>query len=195
QYATWAGTLLSREKPIVIIADPGHEHESAVRLGRIGFDHVVGYLKDGLASLEARPDLTTTTDRVSPARAAELIASANPPVIVGVRTRREREQKYIQDSITLPLNHLSERLSELPPHRPLLVYCAGGYRSSIAASLLQQHGFEQVQEIAGGTAAWETANLPMTRPERRGRCGRATTWSYRTMAGACRACGCCQGPN
>jgi hydroxyacylglutathione hydrolase len=164
QYATWAGTLLSREKPIVIIADPGHEHESAVRLGRIGFDHVVGYLQDGLASLDARPDLTTTTERVSPARAAELIASANPPVMVDVRTPREREQKYIHGSVHLPLNHLSERLSELPKHRPVLVYCAGGYRSSMAASLLQQHGFEQVQEIAGGTAAWETAKLPMTKP-------------------------------
>src|SRR5258705_5930334 len=65
QYATWAGTVLSHEKPIVVIADPGREHESAVRLGRIGFDHVVGYLKNGLRSLEARPDLAATTERNS----------------------------------------------------------------------------------------------------------------------------------
>ena len=74
QYATWAGTVLSREHPIVIIADPGREHEAATRLGRIGFDHVVGYLKDGLHSLEARPDLTATTERVSAPLAAERLA-------------------------------------------------------------------------------------------------------------------------
>ena len=61
----------------------------------------------------------------------------------------------------IPLNHLAERVGELPKDRPLLVYCAGGYRSSIAASLLQQQGFTQVSEIAGGIAAWETAKLPM----------------------------------
>src|SRR6185295_9892029 len=69
QYATWAGTVLARERPIVIVADPGRENESAVRLGRIGFDHVVGYLQDGLRSLASRPDLTATTDHVSPALA------------------------------------------------------------------------------------------------------------------------------
>src|SRR5438093_1177082 len=79
QYATWAGTVLSREQPIVIIADPGRESESAVRLGRIGFDHVVGYLEDGLQSLASRPDLTATTDRVSAPLAAEPLA-AGPPV-------------------------------------------------------------------------------------------------------------------
>src|SRR4029079_8786168 len=64
QYATWAGTVLSRDRPIAIVADPGHETESAVRLGRIGFDHVVGYLENGLRSLESRPDLTVTTERL-----------------------------------------------------------------------------------------------------------------------------------
>jgi rhodanese-related sulfurtransferase len=57
QYATWAGTVLDRAHPIVIIADPGRENESAIRLGRIGFDHVTGYLRNGLQSLESRPDL------------------------------------------------------------------------------------------------------------------------------------------
>ena len=64
-------------------------------------------------------------------------------------------------SISVPLNHLSERIGELPKNRPLLVFCAGGYRSSIAASLLQKHGFRDVSEIAGGVAAWETAKLPL----------------------------------
>jgi len=162
QYATWAGTVLHGEQPIVIIADPGRESESAVRLGRIGFDHVVGYLKDGLRSLESRPDLTATTERVSPPLAAERLAAGDPPLAVDVRTPREREAKRIKDSVSIPLNHLTQRLAELPNDRPLLVFCAGGYRSSIAASLLQRHGFTGVTEIAGGIAAWETANLPIT---------------------------------
>jgi hydroxyacylglutathione hydrolase len=162
QYATWAGTVLNRDRPIVIIADPGREGESAVRLGRIGFDHVVGYLKDGLRSLESRPDLTATTERVSAPLAAERLAAADPPLAVDVRTPRECESKRIKDSVNIPLNHLAERLAELPANRPLLVFCAGGYRSSIAASLLQRQGFTAVTEIAGGFAAWETAHLPTT---------------------------------
>ena len=78
-----------------------------------------------------------------------------------VRTPRERDQQFVPGSVSIPLNHLIERLPELPGERPLLVYCAGGYRSSIAASLLQQHGFARVSEIAGGITAWETAKLPV----------------------------------
>jgi hydroxyacylglutathione hydrolase len=161
QYATWAGTVLDRKHPIVIIADPGRENESAVRLGRIGFDHVAGYLKDGLHSLESRPDLTVTTDRLSAPFAAELLSSPQPPLAIDVRAPRERDQKYIAGSLAIPLNHLTENLEKLPKDRPLLVYCAGGYRSSIAASLLQRSGFNPVSEIAGGIVAWEAANLPV----------------------------------
>jgi len=161
QYATWAGTVLDREHPIVIIADPGRENEAATRLGRIGFDHVVGYLQDGLLSLNSRPDLTATTESLSAPFAAELLSSPQPPLAVDVRTPRERDQKYIAGSLGLPLNHLTENLEKLPKDRPLLVYCAGGYRSSIAASLLQASGFDPVSEIAGGFAAWEAAKLPI----------------------------------
>jgi hydroxyacylglutathione hydrolase len=161
QYATWAGTVLDRKHLIVIIADPGGEKESAVRLGRIGFDHVAGYLKDGLHSLKSRPDLTVTTDRLSAPFAAELLSSPEPPLAIDVRAPRERDQKYISGSLGIPLNHLTENLEKLPKGRPLLVYCAGGYRSSIAASLLQRSGFDPVSEIAGGFAAWEAANLPV----------------------------------
>jgi rhodanese-related sulfurtransferase len=160
QYATWAGTILDRERPIVIIADPGREQESAIRLGRIGFDHIVGYLKDGLRSLEQRPDLTATVERVSAALAADRLAEGGA-VAVDVRSPREREQKSVAGSAAMPLNHLLERIGDLPNGRPLLLYCAGGYRSSIAASLLQRAGFSDVSEIAGGIAAWETAGLPI----------------------------------
>ena len=161
QYATWVGTVLDRAHPIVIIADPGREHEAATRLGRIGFDHVAGYLQDGMRSLESRPDLTVKTERVSAPFAAELLSSEQAPLAVDVRAPREREQKFIAGSVGIPLNHLVENIAMLPTDRALLVYCAGGYRSSIAASLLQRNGFEQVSEIAGGLAGWEAAKLPV----------------------------------
>jgi hydroxyacylglutathione hydrolase len=161
QYATWAGTVLDRTHPIVIIADPGRENEAAIRLGRIGFDHVAGYLKDGLRSLESRPELTVTTDRLSAPFASELLLSEKAPLAIDVRAAREREQKYIAGSLSIPLNHLAEKLDALPKDRSLLVYCAGGYRSSIAASLLERNGFDRVSEIAGGIAGWEAAGLPV----------------------------------
>ncbi len=160
QYATWAGTILSRDAPIVIVADPGRELESATRLGRIGFDHVVGFLRGGLGSLASRPDLTATTERLSAAVAHERLESG-APLLVDVRDPREREQKHVAASINVPLNHLTTRLDELPKDRALLLHCAGGYRSSIAASVLQAHGFRQVSEIAGGIGAWEAAGLPI----------------------------------
>jgi hydroxyacylglutathione hydrolase len=161
QYATWAGTILDRAHPIVIIADPGREKEGAVRLGRIGFDHVAGYLRDGLHSLEPRPELVAFTERLSAQYAAEVLASSEPPVAIDVRTPREREQRHIAGSLSIPLSRLAENAKTLPKGRPLLLYCAGGFRSSIAASLLQRSGFEQVAEIAGGIAGWEAAKLPV----------------------------------
>lgn len=165
QYATWAGTVLNRNHPIVLIADPGRENEAATRLGRIGFDHIAGYLKDGLHSLQSRPDLTATTERVSAQFAADLLSSNGPPLVVDVRSAKEREQKHIPGSMSIPLNHLDENFAQLPKNRSILVYCAGGYRSSIAASLLQKDGFPHVSEIAGGIAGWESAKLPVTSGE------------------------------
>lgn len=161
QYATWAGTVLDHEHPIVIIADPGRENESAVRLGRIGFDHVAGYLQDGLQSLDARPERIAVTERVSAPYAAELLSSSAPPLAIDVRAPGERNEKYIAGSVGIPLSRLAEKLKELPRDRRLLVYCAGGYRSSIAASLMRRSGLRDVDEIAGGLAGWEAANLPV----------------------------------
>jgi glyoxylase-like metal-dependent hydrolase (beta-lactamase superfamily II)/rhodanese-related sulfurtransferase len=83
QYATWAGTVLSHERAIVIVADPGRETESAVRLGRIGYS-IEGYLKDGLRALDGRPELTDTTERVSAAVAEDRVRSGRP-LLVDVR--------------------------------------------------------------------------------------------------------------
>ena len=163
QYATWAGTLLDPARPIVIVADPGAETQSALRLGRIGFDHVAGFLNGGLAALDSGPfgSAIISTDRLSPQTAAERIAGSNPPLVIDVRTPGERSEKAIQGTTHRPLNTLRDGLSDVPHDRAIIVFCAGGYRSSMAASLLQREGFANVSELAGGIAAWEAAGLPL----------------------------------
>jgi hydroxyacylglutathione hydrolase len=162
-YATWAGTLLDRERPIVVISDPGAERETALRLGRIGFDQVIGYLEDGMASVAARPDLVSETTRVSPERAAEQMASDPSLTVIDIRAAGERAAKSIARSEHIPLQRLIEKVRSLANDTPLLVHCAGGYRSSIAASLLQRAGFTNVRELAGGLAAWEASGQPVVR--------------------------------
>jgi rhodanese-related sulfurtransferase len=162
-YATWAGTVLDRDKPIVIVAEPGRHEEAAMRLGRIGFDSVTGFLRDGISALESRSDLMTGTERLTPADAASALESAAPPVVLDVRAPKEWGQVRIDGSLNIPLNHLVERIEEVPAGRPVLVHCAGGYRSSIAAGLLQRRGRADVTELAGGITAWEAAGLPIRR--------------------------------
>ena len=161
QFATWAGTLLDRTKPIVIIAEPGREEEAALRLGRIGFDHVKGYLRGGMASLHTRPDLVQSTERVNALAVAEELAGGDPPLVLDIRNPREWQAKHIDGSLNVPLNHLQERIGEIPRDRRIAVHCAGGYRSSIAAGILHQHGLTRLMEMAGGLAAWEAAQLPV----------------------------------
>jgi hydroxyacylglutathione hydrolase len=160
QFATWAGSILSRERPIVIVADPGRERESMMRLGRIGFDHVAGYLGGGMLSVEEQPSLMAATERLGAPLAADRLVSEHPPLLVDVRSPREHDGKHIEGSVSMPLNHLAEHLRELPRNRPIIVHCAGGYRSSIAASILMRDGFAHVSELAGGIAAWDAAGLP-----------------------------------
>jgi rhodanese-related sulfurtransferase len=161
QYATWAGTVLDRAKPIVIIAEPGREQEAAVRLGRIGFDHVKGYLQGGMEALAGRPDLVWPTERISAPMVAEELASADPPLLLDIRSPREWATNHIASSVNIPLNHLKERIAEIPRDRRIAVHCAGGYRSSIAASILHQDGITNLIDMAGGLAAWDAAKLPV----------------------------------
>jgi hydroxyacylglutathione hydrolase len=161
QYATWAGTLLDRVRPIVIIAEPGREQEAALRLGRIGFDHLRGYLDGGMAALADRPDLVWPTERVSAATIAEELEGGEPPIVLDIRNPREWKAKHISESLNIPLNHMQERIAEVPRGRRIAVHCAGGYRSSIAVSILQQYGITDLIEMAGGLAAWDAAKLPV----------------------------------
>jgi rhodanese-related sulfurtransferase/glyoxylase-like metal-dependent hydrolase (beta-lactamase superfamily II) len=161
QFATWAGTVLDRAKPIVIVAEPGREVEAAMRLGRIGFDHVRGYLRGGMEALADRLDLVWPTERATALAVSEELAGAEPPLVLDIRNPREWAAKHLDGSVNIPLNHLRERIGEIPRDRRIAVHCAGGYRSSIAASILQQHGLTHLVEMAGGIAAWQAAQLPV----------------------------------
>jgi rhodanese-related sulfurtransferase len=160
KYATWAGTVLDKERPIVIVAESGNETEAAMRLGRIGFDLVAGYLDGGPRALEHRPDLVRRTERITAATLAEQLHADSPPLVLDVRTENERQTGAIEGSQNIPLHRLEEQMNTLPHDRPVVVHCAGGYRSAIAASLLERVGYTNVIDLVGGYAAWEKATEP-----------------------------------
>lgn len=157
KFATWSGILLAPDRPVVIVASPGREGEAAVRLGRIGFDNVTGYLAGGIEAAKDRPDLIRRTQRITSEALRELTESGAPPLI-DVRFEREFEQDAIPGSLNIPLNHLGERLADVPSDRPVVVYCQTGQRSSTATSLLEQAGRTQILDLVGGITAWKVAS-------------------------------------
>jgi hydroxyacylglutathione hydrolase len=156
-YATWCGTILDPEKPIVLIAEPGREVEAATRLGRIAFDTVAGFLAGGMESLGGAPDLIDRIERITAGSLAEQLTSPAPPLLVDVRAPSEWEQERIGAAVNVPLSRLSEQLESLPRDRRLVVHCASGYRSAIAAGLLERAGFADVTDLVGGLGAWASA--------------------------------------
>jgi hydroxyacylglutathione hydrolase len=175
-YATWAGTVLDRERPLVIVADPGREGEAAMRLGRIGFDNVAGFLDGGMQALDQHADLLARVERVTAATLAEQLAAPDPPVVLDVRAEPEWRQARIGRSLNIPLGQLLARLEEVPGGRPLVVHCETGYRSSIAASLLCRAGRTGVADLVGGINAWQASRpnggaspMPVVRERPRGR--------------------------
>jgi hydroxyacylglutathione hydrolase len=165
KYATWAGSMLSHDKPIVVVAEEGGEEEAVMRLGRIGFDNVAGYLAGGMNALASRDDLVERTERITAPALAEWLAGKRPdagpaPLVIDVRSDAEHAGGHIEGSLNIPLMHLDERSGEIPADRPVAVHCEGGYRSAIAASLLQKLGRRDVHDMVGGYKAWLAAKLP-----------------------------------
>jgi glyoxylase-like metal-dependent hydrolase (beta-lactamase superfamily II) len=103
-FATWCGTLLEAERPVVVVAEPGRELEAATRLGRIGFDNVAGYLAGGMQQPEARPELIERTERITAGSLAEQLSSSAPPILVDVRTGPEWHHSHIDRAVSLPLS-------------------------------------------------------------------------------------------
>jgi rhodanese-related sulfurtransferase len=172
KYATWAGSMLAHDKPIVVVAEEGGPGggddpaaEAVMRLGRIGFDNVAGYLAGGMSALATRDDLVERTERITAPALAEWLAGKRPdagatPIVVDVRSAAEHAGGHVAGSLNIPLTHLDERIGEIPAGRPVVVHCEGGYRSAIAASLLQKLGRRDVHDMVGGYKAWLAAKLP-----------------------------------
>ncbi len=150
KFATWAGIVLDPDIPIVIIAEPGSEYEAEMRLGRIGFDKVEGYLKDGMRALEERPDLTDSVTSATPEELLALLEKGGTPYVLDIRSAAEFKDGHIANAVSLPLNDLKRRIDEVPKDRPVWVHCAGGYRSVIASSLLKKNGVAQTINLLGG---------------------------------------------
>lgn len=163
-YASWAGTILDYSKEIVIVATPGKEAEAAIRLSRIGYDKVVGFLQGGAASLNEAPQSTSKMERLTAQQLAADLNSATPPLVLDVRTDREWNDRHLAGALHIPLNQLLQRVDEVPRNRRIVIHCLGGYRSAIAASILASHGLEDLADMLGGISAWIEASLPVVTP-------------------------------
>jgi len=164
QFAMWAGAVLDPKRDIVLVSDPGVQDEALTRLRRIGFDRVCGHLDGGMAALAAYPTLVRGSRRVEPEELRRWLARTPAPLVIDVRRHDEYATGNIDGSRNIPLQVLGASLAELPRDREIVVHCAGGYRSAIAASLLAANGFT-VADLVGGFGAWETpAVLGRTTP-------------------------------
>lgn len=163
RFAEQAGTVLPADVDLLVLAPQNREEEIVTRLARIGFDRVVGYLRSPDDALTALADEVTPASRLTAAQVRAALAGDNPPVVIDVRNCGERgDNGFIDGALHIALGELPRRLGEVPRDRPLVLHCAGGHRSSIAASVLRHHGFADVSDILGGYAAWALLNTPAT---------------------------------
>jgi len=152
RFAEWAGSLLSFDKPIALVTEPGKEEESVIRLSRVGFDKIQGYLKGGFESWQQAGE---PVDMIIDVEADELVMDLpHDPNLVVVDVRRETEfaDGHIADAQNLPLNEMNDvlNLSHFEDNQNLYIHCAGGYRSVIAASLLKREGTHNLRNVLGG---------------------------------------------
>lgn len=158
RYAEFVGSVVAPDQDIVVVTGPGDEAEAKVRLARIGYDRVLGALRDGVGSLANRPDLVGRASRLTVGQFEDRRSEVGPQV-VDIRNPGEQAIGTIPDALTIPIAQLGDRIDELDLDRPVVVYCAGGYRSSIAASLLRSKGASDVSDLLGGYGAWlQTTN-------------------------------------
>jgi hydroxyacylglutathione hydrolase len=155
RYAEFAGSVVKPEDDIILFTDPERVLEGKNRLGRIGFDRVIGYLEDPYAAMFDRRDDVAVASRLTTNALGERIADVPELQLVDVRNPGEAAAGMIAHAVNIPVGQLPDRMVELDPRKPTVVYCAGGYRSSVAASLLRQRGFADVSDLLGGYNAWE----------------------------------------
>jgi len=154
RYAEFVGSVVSADVDIVLVVDDGDEREAKNRLGRIGFDNVVGYLDRPLEAMVAHPGLVQRGSRLTATHFDAQRGDGSGLQLIDVRNPSEVAAGGVPGAIEIPVGQLPDQLDELDSAAPTVVYCAGGYRSSVAASVLRQAGFEDVSDIIGGYAAW-----------------------------------------
>jgi len=167
QYATWAGTLLGLDQELILVAEDEEKlEESRLRLARVGIEKVIGSVAEGMAGWTRAGLPAEPVAQISVQELSQMLADGGEPIqVVDVRRAAECEEGVIDGAMGKPLNKLTGRLDDLQRERPVAVYCKGGYRSSIACSLLQREGFRQVINIVGGFDAWKACSLPIQRAE------------------------------
>ena len=157
RYAEFVGSVLRPDTDIVLVTDGGRELEGKNRLARIGFDRVIGYLDDLERTMFEHRDDVRVASRLTAAAFGQRAAQIDGLQIVDVRKPAEAADGMIPGAVNIPVGQLPDRVGELDPTAPTVVYCAGGYRSSVAASLLRQLSFRDVSDIVGGYSAWAEA--------------------------------------
>ena len=164
RFAEFAGDVLRPDHNIVLVCPVGKELEARIRLGRIGFDNVVGYLKHPTRVFLEHPDAVESSSRLTAAQLAARQSENTGLVLVDVRNPGELDAGVIPGAVHIPLTQLTQRADELDRSRPTVVHCASGYRSMIAASWLSAVGFVDVSDLLGGYAGWKaTANADRER--------------------------------
>jgi hydroxyacylglutathione hydrolase len=154
RFAETAGMVVRPDQEVVVVAAQDREGEAVLRLARIGFDRVVGYLREPERAFLGVPDRVVRASRLTAPDLAAALDRPDPPVLIDVRNPGELADGAVFRARHIPLAELSRRSAKIPPGRPVVVYCAGGYRSGVAASLLRRAGWTDVSDLLGGYAAW-----------------------------------------
>jgi hydroxyacylglutathione hydrolase len=167
QFATWAGTLLGLDQPIVLVAeDPQRLEESRMRLARVGVENVAGFLAGGILAWHADGRKLAEVPQISVNDLARQLEQAPAEIqVVDVRRPQEWEAGHVVQAALKPLNRITEMLEGLDRGRTIAVHCKSGYRSSIATSLLLRAGFTSVLNVVGGFDAWQAQKLPVATGE------------------------------
>jgi rhodanese-related sulfurtransferase len=159
-FAPWVGTLIADvNQPILIVCDAGKEEETITRLSRVGFDNVLGHLEGGFASWEKAGKETDSVKRISAAQFADELKVGEDKVI-DIRKEGEYSAQHIDEAYSKPLAYINTWINEIDPSEHFYIHCAGGYRSMIAASILQARGYRNFTEIEGGFNAIAKTDLP-----------------------------------
>jgi len=166
QYASWAARILGLDACLIIVGeDSEHVRESQVRLARVGLENVAGYLAEGVSGWIKNGFQLEYIPQISAQEFFELKQQESRRIaVLDVREPGELSGGVIEKSVHIPLGQLSSRANELDREKLLVVHCKGGYRSSIATSLLRRAGFRDIANLTGGFDAWKTAGLPYALP-------------------------------